>query len=398
MYALARLILLVDLGVRADGVGEGKGMSEVGSGRFGKPPAVVFIAYHETRSAEMNMNFFIDYSFRAGIVGVEYDIVVAEGLAKTNSSRSRYAPDLTEHFRWFTFRNFGLDFCLWKQAMQEVALSSYKYFVFMNGSIRGPFVSCDKSKTWLNDFTSLLSPTGHTHQGSLSQKTPPAHLVGTSFNCHIAKLTDCADVTCVKEAHLQSMFLVIDDVGIALANETWGCIADKLLVIDTYEVGTTRKFLAAGWNVAAIQEYWRGHNFLDEESTYQRCLPVFRGAMRHWKKDGRVVTDPYYPGNEWTENGLRDVPPTEMIMFKANRQVGLNVLSRLTQEGERCNGGKVTIPTYFDPLEPLRSPIALADMLTRSLCAATFAVLLWRSRRSIWRCFRSHGLARHRQM
>lgn len=278
--------------------------------------------------------------------------------------------------------------------MQKVALSAYRFFVFMNGSIRGPFIGCDKSKKWLNEFTSRLSPSSQSLE--IPQKTPPVHLIGTSFNCHIPHVTDCADVSCVNRAHLQSMFLVIDDVGISLAEKTWGCVANKLAVIDTYEIGTTRKFLAEGWNVAAIQEYWQGHNFLDENSTHRKCLPIFRGSLKHWKKDGRVVTDPYYPGNEWTPSGRRDVPPTEMIMFKANRQVGLKELTRLTEEGSKCNAPvDAVVDAVVDPRDAIRSDFAVLSLIC---LAPGFALFSWRSRRSIWRCLRSRCFARYRQV
>lgn len=275
--------------------------------------AVVFIAYYETESSESNLKFFIDYSLRAGAVGVEYDIVVAESSQKSRRLYAHYKDKLSEQFRWLHFENEGMDFCLWKKAMQTVQSSSYKFFAFMNGSVRGPFVNCEKSKTWLQEFTSRLGP-------SKASDSHPVRLVGTTINCKSLDTTF--------EVHVQSMFLVTDGTGFEQMKAMWSCLDNKRAVITKHEVGTSKAFRERGWNLAVLEEYWRGWNFLDEKKTRERCY--------------RAWGDPYYPGKEPFESGFRDVPPREVIMFKANRNVSRTEMERLTVESNKCNRDEKT--------------------------------------------------------
>jgi hypothetical protein len=182
------------------------------------------------------------------------------------------------------------------------------YFAFMNGSVRGPFVECGKSKAWLQEFTSRLG-------SSNARDSSAPRLVGTTVNCN--------DHEKKYQVHLQSMFLVTDSTGIELMNTTWSCQDHRLGIISMNEVGMSIAFLNRGWNIAALEEYWRNWNFLDENKTRERC--------------DQAGADPYFPGKEPFENGFRDVSPTEVIMFKTNRNVAKAELERLTVASEKCN-------------------------------------------------------------
>ena len=149
------------------------------------PRAIIFIAYFETppghkTASRLNMQFFLDHNLKAGLIGEEFDVVVMEAQndgwevwPTGGQLYGRYWAKLNKHFRWFVVRNEGFDFCLWKKAMNKVTLADYDFFVFMNGSVRGPFVDCSESKTWLREFTNLLDPTS----------VPPVRLAGTTLNC-----------------------------------------------------------------------------------------------------------------------------------------------------------------------------------------------------------------------
>ena len=97
------------------------------------PPAIIFIAYFESpdnsrTTSRSNMRFFLDYSFKAGNVGVEYDIVVVEAQSANGGSLYwRYWSKQSKHFRWLMVKNEGYDFCLWKKAINALNLSDYKF-------------------------------------------------------------------------------------------------------------------------------------------------------------------------------------------------------------------------------------------------------------------------------
>jgi hypothetical protein len=318
--------------------------------------SVVIVAYYESEKSLSNVKYFIDYSLNASLVGVEYDIVVAEAREKSNKSPtnqtnhlySRYRALLNAHFRWLIFDNVGFDFCLWKKAIRMIGRESYFFFAFMNGSVRGPFVRCEKSKKWLDEFTSRLEPSSAAGVLGIYAKTHPVKLVGTTVNCflhgNIGKSKACRakswwfrDRSCrtqLNHLHVQSMFFVTDEAGVDLMNNTMSCLntSNKWDVILKQEVGYSQRFLAGGWNIAALEEYWRGHNFQDFDSTLSKCVEI---------RNRTVHQDPYYPHSEPFRNGLRDVDPEEVIMLKYNRRPMKkklkNKIQNLTDEAMECH-------------------------------------------------------------
>ena len=110
----------------------------------GRPRAVVLIAYFETpaghkTTSSRNLQFFLDYTLKAGLLGVEYDVIIMEAQHDRGGKLYwRYFTKLNTQFRWLFAKNEGFDFCLWKKAMAAVHFLDYDFFVFMNGSVRGP--------------------------------------------------------------------------------------------------------------------------------------------------------------------------------------------------------------------------------------------------------------------
>ena len=110
--------------------------------------SVVIVAYYESEKSLFNVKYFIDYSLNASLVGVEYDIMVAEAREKSNKSPtnqtnhlySRYRALLNAHFRWLVFDNVGFDFCLWKKAIRMIGRESYFFLHSRMGACVG--LSC----------------------------------------------------------------------------------------------------------------------------------------------------------------------------------------------------------------------------------------------------------------
>ena len=97
--------------------------------------------------------------------------------------------------------NRGLEFCGVKQVLDSLGVllsgaSRFAFFVFINSSVRGPFVptySVLLRMSWVSALTSLLSES--------------TRLVGISFNCCDWPPTNCPSYDSV---HLQSFVLATD--------------------------------------------------------------------------------------------------------------------------------------------------------------------------------------------
>ena len=85
------------------------------------------------------------------------------------------------------------------------------------------------------------------------------------MRCHfdpnrVASLAACRD-----QLHVQGYMLAVDRVGLHTLLRHWRVPTGKGDSIMHNEVGATAQFLTAGYNVAVMQRFWRGHDFRDFE-------------------------------------------------------------------------------------------------------------------------------------
>jgi hypothetical protein len=130
--------------------------------------------------------------------------------------------------------NHGMDICGWNEIMREATilgitgrpLSSYRYFVWMNASVRGPFLPSGTGAPlgrrdqvavggdWLDYF--------------LIQITDRDKLIGTAINCRPEQILSVEEAAAkggprFEQIHLQSMFLAFDHVALPTMLEHVPC-------------------------------------------------------------------------------------------------------------------------------------------------------------------------------
>lgn len=214
---------------------------------------------------------------------------------------------------WIKYRareNVGRDFCSWSTTLNELDIEQYKFFIFMNASVRGPFIA----PIFLNgvehiDWTRLF-----TRQIDGNNK-----LIGTSINCR-----DKYQALSKETVHLQSMFLVTDSDGVQLIlkEDQWTCKhTTREEGIRYGEVGLSRTFIKHGFNLVSQMQYWDGHDFRNKEATMTKCnaeCPHGQGPIGH---------DNYFEG------GLCgfSLNPWEMVFFKMNRAVSEKQVAAYTE-------------------------------------------------------------------
>jgi hypothetical protein len=97
--------------------------------------------------------------------------------------------------------NDCFDFGGWRYALDHIPWreKAYRYFVFLNSSLRGPFVPLyvPPSIHWTTLFTQLLK---HDGDGFTSTNNGPIKLVGLTITCY------------ANRTHVQSMFWATDYV------------------------------------------------------------------------------------------------------------------------------------------------------------------------------------------
>ena len=185
----------------------------------------------------------------------------------------------------------GFDLCSYKTALAMVPAGLYKYVVFMNGSVKGPFSREE-------DFLKLFKE-------QLSALTP---MVGTTVNCQ-------------PRVHLQSMFLMVNSIGVEVVNATLNCNITKKFgkgwqpegaVFGQHgEVNISQNVLKQNLNIGALQLMWRGLNLTNRQAPAVKNACSLRG------------TDPYFPNldvDPITKQG-KDIDPEEVrVCFFASKR------------------------------------------------------------------------------
>ncbi|MDA1183557.1 MAG: hypothetical protein O2930_02800 [Acidobacteria bacterium] len=195
------------------------------------PRTLVLYAYYETPEYRRNLGFFL----RHGLDDRDELILVINGSRCTEPIPER--PNLTVLRR----ANLGMDFGAWQEGLDGVDREAYDAFVFLNCTVRGPFLPVwAKSMSWTRLFTELLDE--------------ETRLVGTTVNYHYG------------HPHLQSMLLCTDREGLQVAYDVGifggDLILDKLTIGLEREIAFSAAVLRRGFRIRSMmaayaQTDWR---------------------------------------------------------------------------------------------------------------------------------------------
>ena len=257
------------------------------------PKALVIYTYHESTAAAQNLDFFS----RFGMYNSHcYYLLVVNGPELSIPVSPRWQQVLHRE-------NAGLDFGGWYTGLGAVAarLPEFEHFVFLNDTVRGPF----GDRHWITTLTSLL--------------TPEVKLAGITINgCRIcvnaewdqAALCRFHDQESV--AHVQSMLLVTDRVGLAVIypGVIDGRNLDKIGTVVEKEIGASVAIRKAGYRIGCL-------------------IPGL--AAGHYG-------DPWAAGS-----GFRPLHPLEVIFYKSNRASWVGGEAVLAQ----ATGWQNSIGSYY---------------------------------------------------
>jgi hypothetical protein len=224
------------------------------------------------------LRFFI----RHGLNAPYTDFVVV-----VNGNRLGVAIPSAPHIRVHKRPNVGYEFC----GVDEVLFAlkeRYDFYIFLNGSVRGPFMMQHTGEPWVHVLTSSITET--------------VKLSGITINCHLGYTT----------LHLQSFLLVTDMAGLDVIknHKLFRCYSNKQSVIQGSEIGISQAMLQAGYNIASMMTYWSGHDFRNESLTQSKC-DLIKRTIPSLRTGGDLMA----PGTYFS----MDPNPFELMFVKANR-------------------------------------------------------------------------------
>lgn len=245
---------------------------------------LVLYVYHESEMARKNLEFFNKfglYDQRA-----TYVLIINSPVCSVKLS-DRWSKQIYRE-------NVGIDFGGWYDALTSMKeeLPHYKYFVFMNDTVRGPF----GDRNWIKTFTGMI--TERTKLSGISINT-----LSRPWFTHPFKRKSLP--------HVQSMFMCTDQVGLsilypAVINDTM--YAGKMDTIIRKEVGTSIAILDAGYNITCILPQYQ-LNYLDPNI---------------------VIADSHRNPDIWS-SPTTHIHPYQTIFFKASCQGQQYPLDYFTQ-------------------------------------------------------------------
>jgi len=235
--------------------------------------SLVLYAYYETALSKSNLLFFL----RHGILHPSR----ADFVFIVNGAHSVAFPFLPNVFV-FLRNNTCFDIGSYGIAYDKYFQSAYRFFILMNGSVRGPFLPrwVPFQLDYLHIFTSQIDDR--------------VKLVGTSSNCFS-----------LEQRHLQSMFLVTDSVGMSILRPLMKCFVSWTEAVFEGEILLSKTLIKLGYHIRS--------QLLCESS-----LDVDVNCTH-----GDLFFPHAYAGF--------DIHPLEVIFFKNNRGVTPSLVERYSE-------------------------------------------------------------------
>ncbi|CAF1285272.1 unnamed protein product [Rotaria magnacalcarata] len=203
-----------------------------------------------------NLQFFIRYGVHPSQPADYYFILQQVGKKPVNQSRLPSLPPNAHYIQHenecFDFGTFG-----WFLSRNIVNTSLYKYFIFMNASIRGPYFTAyfdDEHMWWFTVFTKRLND--------------EIKLVGSTINCEY-------------KPHVQSYLLVTDRIGLSILTDqkqaVFSCKKGYSDAVFNGEIGASQLIIHANYQIASLQIKYQGWDFRkkENEACNNRVSPIF---------------------------------------------------------------------------------------------------------------------------
>lgn len=248
----------------------------------------VFYHYFEADAVYRdNLVFFLS---TADLDAVDLFLVLADSTP----------PDLPDfpQLRVIKTRNVNLDYGGYIQALRQIeSIEGYDALVFVNSSVRGPFLPAGSEMLWFHHLTRLLS--GDVHLvGSSINHLPLGSRYARRYQTLFPHPEPLSHVQTTAYAMTQVAYRHLASIGFYEDQPEY----PKEEVIFRYELRLSQEILAQGWNMATHLEGYRGIDYRQPHED-----PNFAA----------VGGDPLRPRAYFG----RTATPEELLFIKTNRSL-----------------------------------------------------------------------------
>lgn len=256
-----------------------KNYRHTGGSRAREPQTLVVYVFSETDTEyENNLRFFLRHGPTEND-GCHYVFIMQESegskipdIESLIPSNAQIEHHNNECYDWGTIG--------WLLTSGRVDVSAYKYFIFLNSSVRGPYlpVYSQGSKRW--------------HEHMTDRITDKVKVVGATISCEAAYWENSLAGKARKNPHVQSYAIATDQVIMKLwidNKKVFACWKNMWEVIWNGEVGSSKVALDAGYNIESFMTRYHGIDWR-KESNWQCNAAVNPYVELHY--DG-ISLNPY---------------------------------------------------------------------------------------------------------
>ena len=206
-------------------------------------------------------------------------------------------PDLP-NVSYIKTENWNNDFGGYIKFFQVAPIDNYEFFVFINSSVRGPFLPSYSDSHWVNAFTDRL-------RGDV-------HLVGASINILPESATHTRRFSAIYGyeppfVHAQTTAYALSAAAVRYLIEIGFYGVERTLtkkeVIVHYELRLSQEIIRHGWNIGSFLPGYEGLNYRELSMTYPNVS----------SRNGDVLFEGAFYG--------RTLSPTEAMFVKVNRNM-----------------------------------------------------------------------------
>ena len=230
---------------------------------------IIYIWAETDRSSLGNLEFFVRHGIHPSQPADYYFVLKKVGDKIVNKSRLPTLPSNAHYIQHESecsnFGTFG-----WFLSKNITDINLYKYFIFMNGSIRGPFLITffyENNVWWYTVFTTRLNN--------------EVKLVGPTISCK-------------PKVHVQGYLMATDRIGFDLftnsQNGIFHCHDRKHGGVFDSEITASQLLLQANYQIASLQMKYEGWDFRKKQTKH--CNYLANIGFRD-KTTGSISHDPY---------------------------------------------------------------------------------------------------------
>ncbi|KAA6422349.1 MAG: hypothetical protein FRX49_07819, partial [Trebouxia sp. A1-2] len=221
------------------------------------PETLVLYTYSNSDTEyERNLHYFVEHGMADGD-GCNYVIIVQEGKGILPSQLP--LPDLPSNAQYIFHENICFDWGTFGWALKSTALDvgSYKFIVFMNSSIRGPYLPA----YWpaFVHWTSILT----------SRLIGKVKLVGSSISCEGTFLSGDLTAARRQNPHVQSYVMATDQEGLKVLQGdglVFKCYETLHDTVWNSELGSSVAIFNAGYTIDSLMLKYQGADWRDKDN------------------------------------------------------------------------------------------------------------------------------------